>query len=224
VIDLVRARLEELLAALGGRRVSIVPAGGGPPPLGAGGVRTLPLGAGARLEVELGAIGRASDEVDRALEEAVRDLRELARASRAPWSAVSVASAGPVRIRDRVRAYLGALAELHGARTALVTVRDAVVAASSEPDPHEHARLPLLVRRLEAAAARRGSSHGELADDDVFAVSFWHRAALVVFFADAYPVDFVRHRARLVARELAELLPDLEPDPGAPAMVLRPPS
>jgi len=58
----------------------------------------------------------------------------------------------------------------------------------------------------------------------VFALSFWHRAALVVFFADTYPVDFVRHRARLVARELAELLPDLEPDPGAPAMVLRPPS
>ena len=222
MIDEARLRLEALRAAIGARRVTLVPAGGAAPPLGTGGVRTLPLGGGARLEVELGAIGRATDDVDRALEEAVRDLRALARSSGAPWPALSVAAGGPLRVRDRVVAYLAALAEMHGARTALVSVGDRVVAAAREPDERELARLPLLVRRVEADAARRGSSHGELCDDDVAARSFWHRATLVVFFAGSYPTDFVRHRLRLVARELAELLPELEPPPGAPAAAQRP--
>lgn len=221
--DAARELLTELLSELGARRVSIVPAGGVAPPLGAGGVRSLPLGNGARLELELGAIGRSSDDVDRALEQTIRALRALARTTGDPWPAVTVTSAGPMRVRDRVRAYLTALAEVHGARRALVCVRDEVVVASSEPDELDRARLPLLVRRLEANAQRQGSSHGELVDDDVFALSFWHRAGLVVFFAGPYPIDFVRHRARLVARELAELMPDLDPRPSAPAMAQRRP-
>jgi hypothetical protein len=36
-------------------------------------------------------------------------------------------------------------------------------------------------------------------------------------------VDFVRHRARQVARELSNLLPLLEPDPEAPAAIRRRP-
>ncbi|MBK9031789.1 MAG: hypothetical protein IPL61_10770 [Myxococcales bacterium] len=218
-----RQLLAELLTELGARRASIVPAGGASPPGGVGGLRSLPLGGGARLEVELGAIGRATDDVDRALEEAVRALRELARATARPWPALTTTGAGPMRVRDRIRTYLAALAELHGARVALVCVRDRVVVANVEPDLQDRERLPLLVRRLEAAGLRQGSSHGELADDDVFALSFWHRAAVVVFFAGPYPIDFVRHRARLVAREVAELLADLEPDPGAPAMAQRRP-
>ena len=45
-------------------------------------------------------------------------------------------------------------------------------------------------------------------------MSFWYDAALVVLLAEPYALDFVRHRARQVARELANLLPLLEPDPG----------
>ena len=88
MIEPIQALLTELLEHLGARRISVVPTGAPPPSLGVGGVRTLPLGGGARLEIELGAIGRADDEVDRALEEAVRALRQLTREHRAPLPAV----------------------------------------------------------------------------------------------------------------------------------------
>ena len=70
-----------------------------------------------------------------------------------------------------------------------------------------------LARRVEAAPRPAR----ELADPDVFVLGFWYQAAIAVFFADTYPVDFVRHRCRLVARELVELLPDLDPEPDRPA-------
>lgn len=223
MIDEVRAVLADLLDRLGARRISVVPPQGTPPPLGPGGLRTLPLGAGARLEVELGAIGRADEQVDRALEEAVRALRQLARDHHATLPAVTVHGAGPVRVLDRIRAYVLALGELHGAQNAILLVRDEVLVASRDPDPLERARLELIGRRLEATARQRRTSHADLADADAFSLSFWHRAALVLYFAGPYPVDFVRHRTRLVARELSELLPDLDPEPSAPAVVLRPP-
>lgn len=223
MIEPVRALLADLLDQLGARRISVVPVGGTAPPLGVGGVRTLPLGGGARLEIELGAIGRADDEVDRALEEAVRGLRALGRDHRAPLPAVSVTSAGPVRILDRIRAYVHALGEIHGAQNAILLVNGAVLIARREPDLLERERLDLLRRRLEVAARQRGSSHADLADTDAYSLSFWHRAVLVLYFAGPYPVDFVRHRSRAVARELSELLPDLDPEPESPAVALRPP-
>ncbi|MEZ4402080.1 MAG: hypothetical protein R3B06_18785 [Kofleriaceae bacterium] len=223
MIDELRAQLGALVAELGARRASIVPAGAAAPPLTGGGVRTLPLGQGARLELELGPIGRSSDDVDQALELAVRALRQVARRGDGAWPALSVASASPVRIRDRVATYVSALASIQHARSALVTVRGVEVVAAPPPDASERARLPLLVKRLEAAARRANSSHGELTDPDVYAIGFWHRAALILFFVGDYPVDFVRHRARLVTRELAELLPDLEPEPTTPVAVQPPP-
>lgn len=223
MIEEVRAILAGLLEDVGARRISVVPAGATSPPLGPGGLRTLPLGAGARLELELGAIGRADDHVDRALEEAVRALRQLARANHGALPAVTVSGAGPVRVLDRIRAYVLALGELHGAQNAILIVRDDVVVASRDPDPLERGRLELIVRRLDATARQRRTSHADLADADAFSLSFWHRAALVLYFAGPYPTDFVRHRTRAVARELSELLPELDPEPSSPAVVLRPP-
>jgi hypothetical protein len=55
-------------------------------------------------------------------------------------------------------------------------------------------------------------------------MSFWFDAALVVLLTEPYAVDFVRHRSRQVARELANLLPLLEPDPDEPAAIRRPPT
>ncbi len=81
-------------------------------------------------------------------------------------------------------------------------------------------------RRNPVHRAERGGDpleRGELADPDAYVLTFWLEAALVVYFAGPYATDFVRHRARAVARELAVLLPDLEPDPAAPAAALRPP-
>jgi hypothetical protein len=54
-------------------------------------------------------------------------------------------------------------------------------------------------------------------------MSFWYDAALVILLVEPYAVDFVRHRARQVARELANLLPMLEPDPETPAAIRRRP-
>jgi hypothetical protein len=55
-------------------------------------------------------------------------------------------------------------------------------------------------------------------------MSFWYDATLVVLLAEPYARDFVRHRARGVAREIANLLPLLEPDPEIPAAIRRPPT
>jgi len=45
---------------------------------------------------------------------------------------------------------------------------------------------------------------------DFYAVSFWFDACLIVFFSGPYSSDFMRHRARRVTRELANLLPELD--------------
>jgi len=71
--------------------------------------------------------------------------------------------------------------------------------------------------------AGRFVSYGEIVDPDAYAMSFWYDCALIVFLAEPYGIDFVRHRCRQVARELANLLPMLEPDPDAPAAIRRRP-
>ena len=88
------------------------------------------------------------------------------------------------------------------------------------PDDVEASRWPFLARRALATHAP-GSSHGEVVDPDAYAMSFWYEAALIVLLGEPYAIDFVRHRARQVARELANLLPLLEPDPEAPAAIRR---
>jgi hypothetical protein len=111
--------------------------------------------------------------------------------------------------------------------TNAVVIRHATVVASAHPlDALTDARWPFLSRRaLAAAGNNRSSSHAELVDADAFATTFWYGAVLLLFFTAPYGVDFVRHRARMVTRELVELLPLLEPPPAAPAGILpRPPS
>jgi hypothetical protein len=46
---------------------------------------------------------------------------------------------------------------------------------------------------------------------------------LIVLLSEPYALDFVRHRSRHVAREIANLLPLLEPDPETPAAIRRRP-
>jgi len=104
-----------------------------------------------------------------------------------------------------------------------VVHRGEVIAAARSVDESTAARLPLITRQVEAAGAalhERGQGHGEIAGEDVYAVSFWYGACLLVFFTRPYAVDFVRHRAKLVTRELAELLGMLDTGPEAPASIL----
>lgn len=239
----VRMILADLRASLGARRASVVPRGAPDPGLsGAGGLRALPLGGGARLELELGAMVRPDDEVDVALEQAVRALRAAAReaagenhatleanaGTHAPvdFPAVTVVAGGstrPARVADRIHQFLEALATLHHAENALCVLRGDIVSAAHSPSELERSRAELLVRRAQAGAKAAGHTHGDLVDPDAYVLTFWLSAALIVYFAAPYSTDFVRHRARAVARELTELLPELEPDPVAPAAALRPP-
>lgn len=251
----VRAILADLRASLGARRASVVPRGApdpgvsgasaptrlGPTSLdgGPGGLRALPLGSGARLELELGTMVHPDDEVDVALEQAVRALRAAAREvlgghattdemPTAPleFPAVTVVAGGsarPARVADRVRQFLEALSAIQHAENVLCVVRGDIVSAAHAPSELHRSRAELLIRRAQAAARAAGHTHGDLADPDAYVLTFWLSAALVVYFSGPYSIDFIRHRARAVSRELAELLPELEPDPAAPAAALRPP-
>jgi len=221
--DEVKSILRELLTATGGTAASIVPANGEHTAEGDQ-ARTAPLGGGIELRLELG--DRAADaggpgiELAAAIEHAVRALRAAARRWEAALPEVAIGSApvtGHERAMARITSYLEALASVQHARNACVVVDHRLIAWARTPEALDEARWPLLERRAEAAAPPGESSHGELADPDAYAATFWYGAALIVYFAGPYGLDFVRHRARLVTRELALLLPLLDPGPTAPA-------
>jgi hypothetical protein len=186
--------------------------------------RTLPLGGGSFLRVELGTRSKRGEEVEAALERAARAIRAAGRrweVDELPAVLVGAGRGTPSeRIRERITAYLAALAAIQSGRNALVVHRGHLVASASPLDELEAARWPFITRRAGAAAERaRGSSHADLADPDFYATTFWYGAVLIVYFTGPYATDFVRHRARLVTRELAKLLPSLEPDPAEGAAI-----
>ncbi len=188
--------------------------------------RTLALGGGEYLRVELPTRKRREVDVEAAFERVTRQLRAIRRrweVARLPE--VSVApGVQPTsdRIADRIAGFLRALASVDRASNAFVTRGTHLVAAARPPDEIEATRWPFLARRALATHAP-GSSHGEVIDPDAYAMTFWYEAALVILLAEPYAVDFIRHRARQVARELANLLPLLDPDPATPAAIRRRP-
>jgi hypothetical protein len=188
--------------------------------------RTLALGGGEYLRVELPTRHSRETDVEAAFDRATRQLRAIRRrweVARLPE--VSVASGAlPTsdRIADRIQGYLRALANIDRVSNAFVTRGTHLIAAARKPGDVEATRWPFLARRVLATHAPH-SSHGEVIDPDAYAMSFWYDAALVILLVEPYAVDFVRHRARQVARELASLLPLLEPDPGSPAAIRRRP-
>jgi hypothetical protein len=191
--------------------------------------RTLSLGGGEYLRVELPTrvergTGRDHD-IDAAFERATRQLRAIRRRweiSRLPEVTVSPGAPSNNLVLERIVHFLTALAGVDRVVNALCTRGTQLVAAARPPDELEASRWPFLARRALATHAP-GSSHGEVVDPDAYAMSFWYDAALVVLLTEPYGVDFVRHRCRQVARELANLLPLLEPDPEAPAAIRRRP-
>ena len=218
--DEVKSILRELLTATGAASATIGPANGEAPAEDAP-TRVAPLGGGAELRLELGE--RDSDTpvaLAAAVEHAVRALRAAARRWESPLPPLSIGitpATGHDRALARITAYLEALASVQHARNACVVVDHRMVAWARTPEALDEARWPLLERRAHAAAPAGESSHGEIADRDAYAVTFWYGAALIVYFAGPYGLDFIRHRARLVTRELSLLLPLLDPGPPAPA-------
>ena len=195
--------------------------------------RTLPLGGGEFLRIEEPSRGDPrAHELEPALDRCVRQLRSIRRrweATRLPDVIVTKdGAAAPVPSGDRViarmRTFLEALAASASAPggNALLVVGGTLLASANPPDDTQASRWPFLARRVLATHAPH-SSHGEVVDPDAYAMSFWYDAALVVLLVEPFAIDFVRHRSRQVARELAQLLPLLEPDPEAPAMVRRRP-
>jgi hypothetical protein len=159
------------------------------------------------------AIGRAQ----RALKSSLRrhtgeEVPELVRGGAAPR--------GRARIVERIERYLTAFLNVHGAAAAFLLRRAGVAAVAGDASEARRERLSFLRKRIDAEAGRRrGTSHAEVTGEDVFAMSFWFDAYLVVFFDHPYSIDFVRFRARNVARDLAILLPHLDDDPLPPANV-----
>jgi hypothetical protein len=221
--DEVRAALRELVDEIGAVSACIVERDdlrSGVP------ARTLALGGGEYLRVELPT--RRSREVD--VEVAFHRVTRQLRAIRRRWEVarlpeVSVApGAQPTndRISERIEGFLRALAAIDRASNAFVTRGAQLIAVARAPDELEGTRWPFLARRALASHAPH-SSHGEVIDPDAYAMSFWYDAALIVLLAEPYALDFVRHRARQVARELSNLLPLLDPEPETPAAMRRRP-
>jgi hypothetical protein len=221
--DEVRATLKELVEELGAisARVSEVDDAR----VGVPG-RTVALGGGEHLRVELGTRTGKDVDIEATLERATRQLRTIRRrweVTRLPEVQVS-SSAPPAgdKVVDRIAHFLKALASIDRASNAFVTRGTILVACAKPPDEIENSRWPFLARRALGTHAP-GSSHGEIVDPDAYAMSFYYDCALVLLLAEPYAEDFVRHRCKHVAREIAVLLPMLDPDPEAPAAVRRKP-
>lgn len=195
-----------------------------------------PLGGDRTLQVELSSRTRKDEghddsgaerselSVDAQLELAVRQLRALARrwnAVQLPLVRVPPHNASPERVIHRIEAFLRALAGSAQARNALLVRRSQLVASAAPVDEAWASRVSFLARRAWAAAPAN-SSHGEVIDPDAFAQAFYYDAVLIVVIDAPYAVDFLRHRCRMVARELSLLLPMIEPDPETPAMIKDP--
>jgi hypothetical protein len=235
--DEVRELLRELTRTTGAVSVAVVH----DPPLPGARARVAPLGNGAFLRLELGAppvalVGepaaepprlkldpRREAEIAEAMERSARALRACARrweAERVPaCSAKRTTTSAPAheRIRARIHSFLSALVSTQNAVNAVVTLRRQVVASSHAMTDDQSASIAFTIRRVDVEASRKSSSHAELMGDDFYAVSFWYHACLIIFFSGPYAVDFVRHRARLVTRELAQLLPLLDEPPPSSA-------
>ncbi len=163
--------------------------------------------------------------IDAALEVAVRQLRAVARrwnVDTLPLVRVPPSSASADRVLARVEAFLRALAGSTSGHNAVLWHRNHVLASASPLDEVWRSRAHFLARRALAAPAPR-SSHGEILDPDAYAMTFYYGAVLIVAVEAPYAVDFLRHRCRQVSRELAQLLPMMEPDPAAPAVAKPPP-
>lgn len=191
-------------------------------------VRAVPVGGGAILSASFAAPEQPGDD-DRAaaLERTARALRACARrwdvATLPPVAYPETRTTDRARVLERIRSFLRAFAASQNMRNALVT-RDATTVVSAEPlGELDRERIPFIVKRVEAEATRQSSSsHAEVSGEDLFAVSFYLDAHLIAFFDGPYALDFVRHRARLVTRELSHLLPLLDDpidDPAASAPI-----
>ncbi len=184
-----------------------------------GGLLSVPLGQGGVLSANFAeSSDHAGNTMNRQrLEKCARSLRAcLRRHEGLHWPEIVLPSATPARrqlILARMQQFLCGLVDSSPMRQMVLMCRGAIIASALPLEPLDHERLSLLARQLERIAANtQGSDHGELISGDVYARSFWYGAALFGFVDTDYSVDFIRHRCRHVAKELAHLLSMLDDD------------
>ncbi len=188
-------------------------------------LREVDLGSGTtlRLWFRTAAVGGQGDERGAAAERAARALRACARRwqrDRLPTVRYPTEPITPrARVRARIERYLEALAAAQNTANALVTLHGDIIGSARPCQELHRERVPFIVKRVAAEAGRKKgeSSHATIEADDFFASSFWFDACLIIFFTGPYALDFVRHRARLVVREISGLMAELDPPPGDPA-------
>lgn len=167
------------------------------------------------------AVDRRPQATDALLEIAARQLRAVARrwnVDTLPLLRVPPQVASADRVLARVLAFLRALAGAVTGHNAVLWRRGKVLCSAAPLDEAQTSRVVFLARRALAASGPQ-SSQAEILDPDAYAMTFYYGAVLVVTVDAPYAADFLRHRCRQVARELALLLPSLEPDPASPAAV-----
>ncbi len=158
------------------------------------------------------------------LEQSARSMRARVKAEgTASWPLLSLPQGRPdprQLILARMQQFLQGLADTSSLRQVVLTCRGTLVAGAFKVNEFDESRLDLLLRQLDLASlASAGTTHAELARPDIFAQSFWYGAALIGFAEKPYAEDFVRHRFKHVARELANLLAMLDGDPDTPVKV-----
>ena len=218
--DELRQLLRELATTTGAVTVAIAhpdqPDDGADGELAGGATQSLavPVGGGAVLRAGFLCAEDPPDPNGRAaaLERTARALRACARrwdvGTLPPVAFPETARSPRALILSRIESYLGALAATLGMENAIVTLRGRLIGSARPLSEIHRAQIPFTVRRVAAEADRRrgSSSHAELGGEDFYALSFWYGGCFVGFFARPYSYDFVRHRTRLVTRELSHLL------------------
>lgn len=155
------------------------------------------------------------------LERTARRLRACAKQGEAAeWPLLRLPSDRPDPRRlilARIQQFLQGLVDSSDLYQVVCTCRGELVASAYPLEEMDESRLDLLMRQLDLAADKNvGSNHGELVRDELYAQSFWYGAGLFCFASKPYALDFVRHRCKLVARELVHLLSMLDGDPDKP--------
>tara|TARA_R110002096_G_scaffold292224_1_gene486508 strand:- start:56106 stop:56804 length:699 start_codon:yes stop_codon:yes gene_type:complete len=167
------------------------------------------------------------------LERAARALRACVRkhqgAGKLAWPETvfphaETAAHDPKRlVAARIQQFLKALVDSSPLHQEVLMLRGRLVASATPLDEMEEAQLDLLVRQLDKANdAASGTAHSELVRPGIYAHSFWYGASLIGFCDGEYSVDFVRHRNKMVARELVHLLEMLEGGPDKPVKAAPP--
>ena len=185
-------------------------------------METIPLLGDARLCVQ-GSHEQTPTELQAAMKRTAHKLIAcVQRWGALPMPAIRVTHRSPRhRALTQIHTYLLALTNCQHCANAALTINGNLVSSAHALTDLQQARVPFILRQLRAAVAREKgkTSHAELVNEDTFVTAFWFGAALIVFFTEDYAVDFVRHRVRLVTRELAGILPFLDDPPRDPAQV-----